>query len=761
MKKAIITFLFLSLLLQIGSFGVKAHDYQLSVIPISDLQTEGNKAIVSFAELGYDDTELVSPYDSTNVFFTLPSNWELTPSAVLTLDVNVFLSGSGAFESTTFAGTLSISFNNILIATQTLREAGSQSFSIPIPAVALISPFDDGRHRLSILLSAQFGCYSDLHSFVTIKNTSSFELPFQISPPALDLSQLPSPFFRDRSLVQEKTMVVVPDNPEPLELNAALNLLVGLGSMIDRDTYDIPLISSSQLTDVDTASNHLIFVGKPDKFNNQLQSVNFPLPIANGEFVGLPPASADDGILQMAMSPWNETKAIMLVSGLTGEAVAKAGQAVSTDAVLTFDNSAITYVSDVKLLNDAVPFKEDFTLHDLGYVTETLSGIGNRSIDYDFTITKSQVSAEDAYFDLLYYHSGVIDASASSLSVYLNDQIISSVVFEESSETVTTRHIVFPPGLLKYGQNRISIRAELQPEFFCDTTGFSNPWVTIVDQSRFHLPAGATDTIAPSPSVDLKFFPNILLRYSDLGDIALVLPKVAPQSWNIAGRLAYYLGYTASPLISNLKMVFSDDVSQEIRANNTLVLIGKPDDLPFLEEINDDLPAPFDFSNNAASERQLQVVYRIPPGVSVGYLELMPSPFNSEKTILVIAGNTDNGLPMARDALIGPLLSDQLAGVFAVTNGTQIATGRGSALFSIVGQVVPEAEQVIATPFPTEGPVAVSMFGPPVWLPSIFILSGVFALFLIAIVIARSLARRRESRIGESLKEEDDESNSA
>ncbi len=555
-------------------------------------------------------------------------------------------------------------------------------------------------------------------------------------------------------------IVVVPDNPEPQELEAALNLLVGFGSMIDQSDYEIPLISSSQLTEMDAASNHLIFVGKPEQFD-RLQSVDFPLPVVDGKFVDLPPASVNDGILQMAISPWNKTKAIMLVSGTTGDAVAKAGQAISSNAVLTFKNSAITYVSDVKLFNNAVPSKEDVTLHDLGYETQTLNGIGTSTVDYVFTVTKNQVLAKDASFDLVYYHSGVVDANASSLSVYLNDQIISSVVFKDSSETVTTRHITFPPGVLKYGENRLSISAELQPELFCDTTGFSDPWVTIVDQSRFHLPADTTDTIAPSPSVDLKFFQNILLSYGDLGDIVLVLPKVAPQSWDIAGKIAYYLGYTASPLISNLKVAFSDNVSQEIRANNTLVVIGKPDDLPFLKEINDDLPAPFDFSDDTASERQLQVVYRIPPGVSVGYLELMPSPFNPEKAILVIAGNTDNGLPMARNALIGPNLSDQLAGVFAVTNGTQIATGRGSTLSSIVGAVVPEAEQVITTPLPPEGSGSVSTFVHPVWLPSVFILSGFIALLLIVVAFARSFAQRRVGRINEPLKDKDDESDGA
>ena len=102
----------------------------------------------------------------------------------------------------------------------------------------------------------------------------------------------------------------------------------------------------------------------------------------------------------------------------------------------------------------------------------------------------------------------------------------------------------------------------------------------------------------------------------------------------------------------------------------------------------------------------MQVVYRIPKGMNVGYLELLDSPFNVEKPILVLAGNSDDGLVMAGNALLLNELRSQLTGVFAVTNGTQIATGSASSVFSAVGTLVSPQESVITTPIPaTSGPL--------------------------------------------------------
>ena len=138
----------------------------------------------------------------------------------------------------------------------------------------------------------------------------------------------------------------------------------------------------------------------------------------------------------MAISPWNESKVLLLISGNSLDAVVKSAQAISSGNVLIYENPAIAYVADVQPLSDSLPVIEDFTFQSLGYKNETLSGLGLNSVQYLFNASKEQVTSKDAYVNLTYYHSGLLDYGFSSFSVELNNEVISSTAFSKEVRTI-------------------------------------------------------------------------------------------------------------------------------------------------------------------------------------------------------------------------------------------------------------------------------------------------------------------------------------
>lgn len=720
------------------SFGESSNYEQAGFIDVG-----ANEATVTFAELGFREASLVSPFDSTSVLFSIPANWRLAPGGEVQLDYEVTLSGADAGlvgSNNPYGGTLTVTFNNQLVSTISLTELGSHTMQFSLPAAALTSVRQDGRHQLTITLNAQFSCLYNISALVVIKPTSAFKLPFAVSTPDLNLSRLPAPFYLRNALVPDQTLLVVPNAPDIKELQAGLNVMSGFGSLVG-DKFNFTLVSASELTDQTVAASNLIFVGRPDEFD--LSNIKFPLGIENKKFVSLPTESQADGILEMAISPWNDSKVVLLVSGNSADAVEKAAQAVSSGRVLIYQNPALAYVADIQPLSNSLPLIENFTLESLGYKNETLSGIGLNSVQYLFNASKEQLNSKDSSIDLMYYHSGLVDYSFSSFSVELNNEIISSTAFTKETEQLSTLQVKIPPGILRFGENRLTVSARMLTTTSCDATGFSDPWLTISDQSTIHLPA-TTPTSSNTPSLlDLKFFPNLFMTQSDLGDVAFVLPKSASSTWKIAGQIAYELGRNSNPLLSNLRAVYADNVPQQILDENSLIVIGKSSTVPILSQINNQLPAPFDLASDTANESNMQVIYRIPKGMSVGYLELLNSPYNVEKPILVLAGNSDDGLVMAGNALLLNELRNQLTGVFAVTNGTQIATGSASHAFSAVGTLVPPQASVIATPFPASSTTRGALT-PPIWLIPLLGISGLAILLILGWVLVSALSRRRE-----------------
>jgi hypothetical protein len=123
-------------------------------------------------------------------------------------------------------------------------------------------------------------------------------------------------------------------------------------------------------------------------------------------------------------------------------------------------------------------------------------------------------------------------------------------------------------------------------------------------------------------------------------------------------------------------------------------------------------------------------------------LELLDSPYNVERPILVLAGNSEEGLAMAGNALLQNELRSQLTGVFAVTNGTQIATGNASSAFSAVGTLVSPDASVITTPIPATSRVPTTLT-PPGWLLPLLVISGIAILLIIVWVIINAFSRNR------------------
>jgi hypothetical protein len=99
---------------------------------------------------------------------------------------------------------------------------------------------------------------------------------------------------------------------------------------------------------------------------------------------------------------------------------------------------------------------------------------------------------------------------------------------------------------------------------------------------------------------------------------------------------------------------------------------------------------------------------------------------------------------MAGGALTISDLRRQLTGVFAVTNGTQIATANASSMFSAVGTLVPPGNSIVTTPLPATSPPPAALT-PPGWLLPLLVASGIAVLLIIGLVIVSAFSRKRES----------------
>lgn len=723
---------------------------------ITPLPITNSADAISFHSLKMTDQVLYGPYDGMHVRLGLPPEWNLQEGAMIQLVIKTFSvqqdeTATGLQTRSEAPGaTLDVTFNQRLITTLVL-DASEHTYQVSIPANALKTTNSDGSHDLYLFLDAAHDCYVGYsRTAVTIRAESAFFLPHTVTAPPTNLTLLPRPIYQANSYITQTATIVIPDYPTAAELQAALTLSAGFGRLTGGNLM-LSLTPASNLSQETPANSHLIFVGKAASLPVLISQVELPAPIrgANFEAAG---AGQDDGIIQMAVSPWNESRVILLVGGNTDVGVVKAAQAVSSGLVRPGTAPNLSLVAEVKESGAAATIPTDRTFGDLNYDTQTITGIGTGSAYYHFYIPPGQMAGQAPSLTLKYNHSALLDYARSGLVVLMNGQMIGSARFSDETTQLTALQIGIPANTLRPGDNLVSIEAELMPMDYCTELNWDNLWVSINQDSLLHLPLTPAQ-FNTATLTDLQTYPNQVISDPTLANIAFVLPPQDPLAWSLASQVAYDLGKSTEGALVKLAATFGGQESVTFRNDYDLIIIGKPSTLPIVAELKDVLPAPFENGSDVATEKDAQISYRLPAGISLGYLEMLPSPWKSERVIFGLFGSNDQGLTWVSNALNNPILRGKLGGNYSVIYDKQVLTSdtrlrvSSAALLAtpVPDAIANEAITTTVTTSPAPNKLATVMVSKAWILPVIFIAGGLIVLVLLIAMIS-ALVRRGSNR---------------
>lgn len=710
---------------------------------------------ISLLQISASEIQLNGPYDSSTVTFGLPASWNLTAGAKLQLNMAVSFStvvkqGADITAPVVQGGTLTVRFNGVTVGVLSLNETGEVSSVFVLPASSLVSQRSDGRMELSFVLDSGISCFVNQQMTVFVHTNTLFTLPHEDVTPDTSLINFPRPLNQD-SVFAETAIVVVPDQPSSTELRAALTVAAGLGSMAGTGlTMDMTTIG--KLTPEQQAANQLILVGKAASLP-LLNDLTLPFSAGGGQFK-LESGSEDNGVVQMVTSPWAAGKVVLIVAGNTDAGVLKASQAVSTGLLRPNSSPNLAIVKQVQSDQIAATAPVDQTLTDLalaekkllaapGKAIKTLRFGSTSSASYRFFMPAGQTVSPDAYFDLVFGHSTLLNYTRSGLVVMVNGQPIGTVRMSDTTAAKTTNHTQFsiPSTVIVPGYNKLEIRANLIPNDACTNPQFDGLWVTIWPESSVHLPL-IPNQVAPISVVDLTAYPAPFILEPTLSTTAFVLPHNDLDAWRSALRIANFLGNRTQGAFFTFATFYGDEIKDPERAQYHLLMVGRPSQLPVISEINPNLPAPFGSSSDIAIESNMQVQFSIPESSPTGYVELLASPWNPDNIIVAALGNSPEGVSWAASALVDAPLRSRLAGNFAAISGSQVIT-TDTRLTSFVAGT--DTIQGIA---PDASPANIVLSSPtsnqPGWiLPAIYVAFALILIVLIIVIVGAWLRSRK------------------
>ena len=367
--------------------------------------------VLSFERLGIEGGSIETPFGSRTYRFGLPAEWELNGEAVLQINFDGYMRGNlgsdfPASEDApmSVAGLMFVEYNDVDLPPIAIDLASEGTVSITLTPEMLVSRRSDGLQELQITLDFGFTCDNDEQAVLFIRNDSRLVLPYTIGLPSTDLRNLPQPFLQ-RSFDPDTAVLVMPDAPSAIELAAALNTAAAFGKMTD-NRLGLTTLTASQITPEVQAAENLIIVGTQANVAATTSEVTLPQPVDE--------VSDSDGMLQMAVSPWNPAKVILVVSGSTDEGVLKAAEALAADQVRVTTAPSLAIVSQVRSDVQANEISQPVMSFDnLGYTDILIENLGDDDYEISFGIDPEVQAAEGARVDLRFSHSPLLDFEES------------------------------------------------------------------------------------------------------------------------------------------------------------------------------------------------------------------------------------------------------------------------------------------------------------------------------------------------------------
>lgn len=666
MKKTLGLLVFLMLFVGLFFTQPAAPGYAQGEVPPTPTPTPrpGEFDFITFKMLDIQDEVLLGPYANSYIRFSTPDSWALQPGAKLVLEVDTTVRSSRVFQdvASEYSGALlEVTFNDHVIDTIFLPK-GQKTLSVTIPKEALNPTQTDGRHSLQIYLDATIDCLFDHETSVLIRSVSGFLLPHLAASPTPSLTLLPRPIYKPDSVLPEDVIILIPDQPSTHELQSAMIVAASLGRMT-RGEQALSLASVSSLAQEERDNANIVMVGKSDSLP-PLASVTFPVG-HNAEPL--------EGIVQMAVSPWNTSRVVLYIGGAEDDAVVKAAQAFSSGSLRTGKHYSLSVIKKVSEAIESKDVANDRTFKSLGYTTQILSGVGYNSFDYEFLIPLGKAPAGESKFDLLFTHSTAFNFDASSTVVLLNNQPLGSVSFsDETANELNTLTMSIPAYALQPGRNVLTVLTEFIPADHCATLTDTSLWMSVSEDSLLRIPLVDADENLATFVRDLGMYPVPFTDSPSLSQTSFIFPASDVASWNLGAKIAANLGQDVVGKTLNLSAFYADEIPEEARLNNHLMIIGRASQLPVINDLKESMPAHFESDSDMAVEDDSLITFSIPEGTDLGYLELFTSPWSSARSVMTVMGSTPLGLTWAGNALLNRDLKSEIQGDYVVVQANQI-----------------------------------------------------------------------------------------
>lgn len=591
-------------------------------------------------------------YDEARLRFTRPRDWQ-TKSVKMSLRFR----HSPALYAT--RSNLTVLVNGTSVGSVPLNrkkdELGNVVFTIP---PRLIQDYNEV--VVAALQNNSPTCTQDPFDpslWTEVLPDSKIVFDFQPQPIALNFDRYPYPIYDELSLEPNLMAYLLPEAIDESWLTAAARFQASLGRFAQFRGLDTRLLKSLNEA---RPNERLIVIGTPQA-QPSLSDLNLPMRLQNNQFrdENQKPLPPDVGILMLVASE-NERHPILVATGNGPAGVAKAVQylvqtrdrEIRAGRVMLINQIETVPTPDVRDWQGYLPTVNSFQLKDLkGFNAQpiddvTVRGAEAPTIEYDFKALPDDQFEAGNVVNIRYSYSPQVNPLNSLMEVQLDGfPLAGRRLDSEQGGVRETLKVTLPEDRIK-PNSKLQVRFQLDPRErrSCNRATDQQLWGTVHADSSVEL--NRTSKVQ-MPNLKLLQFGFPFAAPQDLSQTAIaVSDRPTSADLQVLLEFAERLGRISRADSIQLEVYRISKLPQERKQNRHLVAIGTRSAFPLPEAFQEE---GFSLQTLFSRQRDQSRLQTLPD--DQGVIKEIISPWNPQKVLLALSGQSEEGLGKVEDLL--------------------------------------------------------------------------------------------------------------
>jgi hypothetical protein len=567
----------------------------------------------------------------------IPTNWEIAAQSWLEIGIT-------ASEILDLPNaSLTISLNGLQVKSFHLSNMSGTTQRIELPA----NFFKRGNNTLTFTgtlylpddMETNCKIWDDPARWVLIDPLSKLHLSVQKKVIPADLSHFTDFFLRplDQYLPEDEnqTLFILPDGTKQDDLNAMSVISYFLGYEAGENfSWNPQILTESEFNQLNNINGNLIFIDIiPPQFKENI--------------------SIEKDAVGMFTSPWDSSKAVLVISDQNREDGYSPAYIFGDSSRKALLIGNVAYL-DRTVLNPPPNFKDKYSFEELGYLDRTVRGIGRDNLTYRIYIPHD-IDPTSATLSLQLAHSPDLDIQTSSFSIYLNGLTVASILPTAKKTGTAPIRVDLPINRFRPGINFLRFSFDLHLPYSSCEKALETVWATIFNNTTLQMTY--RERIS-NPS--LEDFP---MPFNAPPGVSFIIPTEQDGAAlaHIA-QLTFSIGASSFYPTQPPEILTENNYGSAKTKQTNFILVGLPSENSAIKEVNDFMPQPFAKDWNQLQEGFGVFLPTYDQNASSGLLQIIPSPWSKNGTILVLTGTDSQGISWAWDIILDSKIRDQFSG---------------------------------------------------------------------------------------------------